>query len=154
MLEYSPFSFIINTQPISTISMVPLADAVSRNTMYILKFTTTTFLEDGYTLLSEPNKLSSFIDIEFKMQTSSLASFAADLGSGLADRSDYPCDIIGMKASVFATKPKCILIKGPATVTSTSIVTIRVVDFNPVSQGTILTINIPLKNTQRTHEIN
>ena len=146
-VEYYSASFTINTQPITTISMIPLADKDVYKTIYVLKFTTTMFLEDGYTLLAEPNKLSSYIDIEFNMQTSGSTSFSADLGSGLADLSDYPCETIGMKPSVFATKTKCVLIQGPSTVTATSVVTIRVVDFNPVLQGTVLTINIPVLNT-------
>ncbi len=149
VLEHYSVDFPILKPTISTISMVPLANAESQKTMYVLKFITAAFLEDGYTLLQEPNKLSSYIDIEFYMLTSSMDSFLADLGSGLEDRSDYPCDIAGMKASIYAQKPKCVLKKGPATATSDSVVTIRVLDFNPVLKGTEITISIPLVNTER-----
>lgn len=142
-------TFTLNTNPISTISMLPLANLLDHVTFYALKFTTPNFLEDGFFLTAEPNKLSSRIDIAFNMRYASSATFAYDLGSGLNDYSDYPCELVGLDPSVFATAPRCILIQGPssgATVTSTSI--IRVLDFNAVLAGTSLTINIPVVNSQ------
>lgn len=146
--EYYLVSTTLTSPTISTISMVPIANGANHNTFYALTFKTVSFLQDGYFLLAEPNKLSSYIDIIFTMQTSGSTSYINTLGSGLNDRDDYPCDIIGMKASVFATKARCILLKGPSVVTATSTVTIRILDFNFVLTGTTVRINIPLLNSQ------
>ncbi len=150
IMEYYLATTTISSPTISSVSMVPLANGINHNTIYALTFQTVSFLQDGYFLLSEPNKLSSYIDIIFNMQVSGSNSFTADLGSGLADRSDFPCEIIGMKKSVFAQKFRCQLIKGPSTVSATSSVTVRVLDFNFVLTGTTLRINIPALNSQRT----
>ena len=129
--------------------MVPLADGLDDVTIYVLKFTTPNFLEDGFFLTDEPNKLSSRIDILFKMKYTSSATFAYDLGSNLPDRSDYPCEFVGLEPSVFATQPRCILIQGPSSgATTTDVATIRVLDFNAVLAETSLTINIPVKNSE------
>lgn len=149
IVEYNLLTTAIASPTISVISMPPLANGINHNTIYALSFRTVSFLQDSYFLLSEPNKLSSYIDITFNMQTSGSTSFTADLGSGIADRGDFPCEIIGMKSSVFATKARCILIKGPSTVSATSTVTVRVIDFNFVLTGTTLRINIPVLNSQR-----
>lgn len=148
--EYYLNSFTVATNPISTISMLPLADALDHVTIYVLKFTTPNFLEDGFFLTDEPNKLSSRIDILFNIMVTGTGTFTYDLGSTLPDRSDYPCEFVGLDPSVFATQPRCILIQGPSSgATATDVATIRVLDFNAVLAGTTLTINIPVKNSAR-----
>ena len=148
LLESDAIVFSTIATSISTISMVPLADAASHVTTYVLSFTNPTLLQDGYSLLSEPSKLSSHIDIRFMMLSGSGLTFTYDLGSGIANYGDYPCELIGIVASDFTTAPRCTLIQGPSSSpSSTDAVTIRVLDFNPILAGKTLTINIPVTNS-------
>lgn len=148
VLESSVNSFTVTTSAISSISVTPFSDLVNHVTTYVVKFTNPSLLQDGYALLSEPGKLRSHIDIHFNMVSGSYYTFAYDLGSGISNYGDYPCELIGIQASIFTTKPRCVLIQGPSSSpSSTDSATIRVLDFNPILAGTVITINIPVLNS-------